>query len=108
MEQFLADYARYHYLADLQESILSRSDATLASEVSTYLGSLAKISASAELAAIFAKSQPENREMIPSNPVAPPMPGLPQVMGDSRARQGSRQHRAHRPAHRARRAPSAY
>jgi hypothetical protein len=107
VEQFLADYARYRYVADLQEPVLSRSNAILASEISAYLGGLANVSASAELAAIFAKSQAEKRELILSNPVAPPLPGLPQVMGDSRARQGSRQHRAYRPAHCARRAPSA-
>jgi hypothetical protein len=82
-EHFLADYARYHYRARLQESILARTDAILASAVSAYFDSVIKTSISAELAAIFEKSQEEDRELLLSNPLVPPLPGLPRHTGEA-------------------------
>lgn len=83
VEQFLADYGRYRYLTDLQESILARTDAILASGVSSYLGSLTEASASPRLAPILEKSRTQTRELLLSNPLVPPLPGLPQRKGEA-------------------------
>lgn len=83
VEQSLMDYSRYRYLTDLQESILARTDAILAAEVSSYLGSLTKTSTSAELDALLEKAQSQSRELLLSNPLALPLPGLPQRTGEA-------------------------
>lgn len=83
-ERYLADFARFRYVTDLQEATLAGTDAILASGLSLYLGDLNRTNASEELTAIFEKSQVESRALLLSNPLMPPLPGLPRAKGQSR------------------------
>jgi hypothetical protein len=83
-ERFLAEAFRFHYVTDLQETLLSRTDALLASGLSMYLEGLGRADPPRQLAAIFEESRASSRRLLLSNPLALPLPGLPRAPGESR------------------------
>jgi hypothetical protein len=75
LQRFLADVTRFHYVSDLQETILARSGALLASGLSMYLDSHTRTGEPAQLAAIFEQSRAESLDLLLSSPLMLPCPG---------------------------------
>jgi hypothetical protein len=84
VERSLTESVRFHYAIELQEAILRRTDALLASGLSMYLEDLGRTDPHPQLAAIFEESQERSRDLLLSNPLTLPLPGLPQASGESR------------------------
>jgi hypothetical protein len=84
VERFLAEAVRFSYVVDLQEAILARNDALLASGLSMYLDGLARAELPEQLAAVFEETRASSRRLLLSSPLALPLPGLPRASGESR------------------------
>lgn len=84
VERSLADSVRFHHVIELQEAILGRTDALLASGLSMYLDDLGRTNPPRQLAAIYEESRERSRDLLLSNPLALPLPGLPRASGESR------------------------
>lgn len=82
-EQYLADSFRFHHVIDVQEAILARSDASLTWALGSYLDHLSGDGRPAELASILEKSRAASRNVLLSNPLTLPLPGLPRATGQS-------------------------
>ena len=82
-EQYLADAYRFHHVADVQEAILARTDATLTWALGSYLDDLSGGDRPAELASILEESRAMTRNLLLSNPLTLPLPGLPRATGQS-------------------------
>ena len=85
-EQYLADSFRFHHIMDVQEAILTQTDATLIWALGSYLDDLSTGDGSdrpAELASILEESQAATRNLLLSYPLALPLPGLPRATGQS-------------------------
>jgi hypothetical protein len=82
-EQYLADAFRFHHIMDVQEAILAGTDATLIWALGTYFDDLDDSDRPAELASIFEESRAETRDLLLSNPLTLPLPGLPRATGES-------------------------
>ena len=67
-ERYLAEAFRFDYIADMQEAILARTNASLITGLSMYLEWLAKDDLPEQLAAIFEKSQASSRGLLLSGP----------------------------------------
>ena len=83
VERYLAEAFRFHYVTDLQEAILARTDASLISGLSMYLEGLARDDLPVQLATIFEESQASSRNLLLSNPFTLPLPALPRAEGES-------------------------
>ena len=83
MERYLAEASRFHYVMELQEAILARTDASLISGLSMYLEGLASAELPEQLAAVFEESQAASRRLLLSDPFTLPLPGLPRAAGES-------------------------
>ena len=81
VERYLAEASRFHYVTELQEAILARTDASLITGLSMYLEGLAEADPPEQLAAIFEKSQARSRGLLLSNPFTLPLPTLPKATG---------------------------
>jgi hypothetical protein len=81
-EQYLADAFRFYQVMDVQEAILARTDATLIWALSSYLDALSG-GDRPELASIFEESRAATRDLLLSNPLTLPLPGLPRETGQS-------------------------
>jgi hypothetical protein len=84
LQRFLADVTRFHYVSHLQETMLARSGALLASGLSMYLDSHIRTGEPAQLAAIFEQSRAESLDLLLSSPLMLPLPGLPRATGQAR------------------------
>ena len=85
-EQCLADTFRFQHVMGLQEAILARTDATMTWALGSYLDNQSRGGSSdlpAELTSILEKSRAEIRDLLLSNPLALPLPGLPRATGQS-------------------------
>jgi hypothetical protein len=82
-ERYLAEAFRFHYVTDLQEAILARTDASLILGMSMYLEGLARGDLPVQLATIFEESQATSRNLLLSNPFTLPLPVLPRAEGES-------------------------
>jgi hypothetical protein len=83
IEQYLAEAFRFDYIADMQEAILARTNASLITGLSMYLEWLAEGDPPEQLAAIFKKSQASSRRLLPSDPFTLPLPTLPRATGEA-------------------------
>ena len=83
VEQYLADVFRFRYVTDLQEAILGQTDAGLISGLSMYLDAPAITDSPDRLAATFDESRAVGRNLLLSDPLTVPLPGLPRVAGES-------------------------
>ena len=83
VELYLAEASRFHYVTELQEAILARTDASLISGLSMYLEGLASAELPEQLAAVFEESQAASRRLLMSDPFTLPLPGLPRAAGES-------------------------
>ena len=83
VEQYLAESFRFHYITDLQEAILARTDASLISGLSMYLEGLARDDLPEQLAAILEESQATSRNLLLSDPFTLPLPALPRATGEA-------------------------
>lgn len=100
MQSFLADVARFHHVIDMQEAILARTDAILASGLCMYLEGLGGPEPPETIAGIIRDSHTASRDLLLSNPFTLPLPGLPQASGDGFADQVRDQLEAFRTQHR--------
>ena len=82
-EHYLADAFRFHHQMDVQEAILARTDATLIWALGSYLDDLSSGDPPAEIASILEKSRAATRNVLLSNPLTLPLPGLPRATGQS-------------------------
>jgi len=82
-EQYLADAFRFHHVMDVQEAILARTDATLTWALGSYLDDPSGGDPPAELASILEASRAGTRDLLLSNPLTLPLPGLPRAIGQS-------------------------
>ena len=84
-EQYLADTFRFHHIMDVQEAILTQTDATMIWALGSYLDDLSDGGGDrpAELASIIEQSQAATRDLLLSYPLALPLPGLPRATGQS-------------------------
>jgi len=80
--RWVDDDIRFRYIADLQESILANTDATLAAGLADSLSPSNSHGADEQIAAILAAAQAESRELLLSSPLAVHLPGLPRVEGE--------------------------
>lgn len=83
VERYLAEASRFHYVTDLQEAILARTNASLILGLSMYLDGLARADLPEQLFAILEESQATSRNLLLSDPFTLPLPGLPRVEGES-------------------------
>jgi len=83
VEQYLADSFRFHHVIDVQEAILARTDAASIWALGRYLDHLSDGNRPAELASILEESRAATRDLLLSNPLTLPLPGLPQTTGQS-------------------------
>jgi hypothetical protein len=83
VEQYLADSFRFHHAIDVQEAILARSDASLVWGLGTYLDHLNGGGHPAGLASILEQSQAAAGNVLLSDPLTLPLPGLPRATGQS-------------------------
>ena len=83
VERYLAESFRFHYVTDLQEAILARTDASLISGLSMYLEGLARDDLPEQLAAILEESQATSRNLLLSDPFTLPLPALPRATGEA-------------------------
>jgi hypothetical protein len=67
----------------VQEAILAQTDATLIWALGSYLDDLSCGDGPAQLAAILEKSRAATRDLLLSNPLTLPLPGLPRATGQS-------------------------
>jgi hypothetical protein len=84
LRRFLAEAARFHYVSQVQEAMLARSGALLASGLSLYLDSHTRTGEPSRVAAIFEQSRAESRDLLLSSPLALPLPGLPRSSGQAK------------------------
>ena len=84
VEQYLADVTRFHHVADVQEAMLTGTDATLIWALGSYLDDRSG-GGPAELASILAESRAAIRNLLLLEPLTLPLPSLPQVPGQSAA-----------------------
>ena len=82
-ERYLAEAFRFDYIADMQEVILARTNASLITGLSMYLEWRAEADPPEQLAAIFEKSQARSRGLLLSNPFTLPLPTLPRATGEA-------------------------
>ena len=82
-ERYLAEAFRFDYIADMQEAILARTNASLITGLSMYLEWLAEGDPPEQLAAIFEKSQEASRGLLLSGPFTLPLPALPRATGEA-------------------------
>lgn len=66
-----------------QEAILARTDATLIWALGSYLDDLSDGDPPAQLASILEESRAMTRDLLLSNPLTLPLPGLPRATGQS-------------------------
>ena len=82
-EQYMADSIRFHHVMNVQEAILARTDATLIWALGSYLDDLSDGDPPAQLASILEESRAMTRDLLLSNPLTLPLPGLPRATGQS-------------------------
>lgn len=84
-ERFFAEETRFHDTRSLQDALLARTDALLISALSMYLDHQPpRVGMPEHLAAILEESEARSRNLLLSNPLMLPLPGLPRVSGESR------------------------
>ncbi len=82
-EHYLADSIRFHHAMDVQEAILARSDASLIWALGIYLDDHHSGNPPAQIASIIEQSRAGTRDLLLSNPLMLPLPGLPRATGQS-------------------------
>jgi hypothetical protein len=75
VERYLAEASRFHYVTDLQEAILARTNVSLVLGLSMYLEGLARDDLPEQLVAILEESQATSRNLLLSDPFTLPLPG---------------------------------
>jgi hypothetical protein len=81
--RYVAETSRFHYMTELQEAILGRTDASLISGLSMYLDEAAGPNPPEQLAAAFEQVHAASRGLLLSDPFTLPLPALPRAAGES-------------------------
>jgi hypothetical protein len=83
MQTYLADLARFWHVMEMQKALLTRTDALLAGSLCMYLEGLGGQEPPDKLAEILRDEHTANRDLLLSNPLTLPLPGLPQRTGET-------------------------
>lgn len=83
--RWLDDDMWFRYVADLQEAILAGTDARLAAGVADCLSQRNDAGVHELIAAILGAARADSRDLLLSDPLALPLPGLPRAAGETAA-----------------------